>query len=296
MSHRAPTLPSIDLVLATVGRTVEVRLFLEALASQTYPNVRLIVVDQNDDDRLASVLEPYEHKLSILKLVSQRGLSRARNVGLRHLDGDIVAFPDDDCHYPAHLLSDVASLMVANRQWDGVTGCVVDDANRPSSARWDSEEGEINRSNVWRRALSISIFLRRHVIDEVGPYDEALGVGAGTPYGSGEETDYLLRALSAGFVLHYVPSLTVIHRDKRANPTAEEIGAGHRYGAGMGHVLRKHRYPSWFAYYHIGRAVGGALLALANRRHLEARFLWAVAMGRLHGWRAAAAEQSAPNV
>lgn len=296
MSNRLPSVPTFDLVLATVGRTVEVARFVQALAGQTYRNFRLIVVDQNDDDRLATILEPYEHDFSVLRIHTRRGLSRSRNVGLSHLASDIVAFPDDDCHYPPNLLADVARLMVANPQWDGVTGHVVDDANRPSSARWDPEEGEISRFNVWRRALSISIFLRRHLVDEVGSYDETLGVGAGTPYGSGEETDYLLRALSAGFVLHYAPSLTVIHPDNRADPAAQEVGAGHRYGAGMGRVLRKHHYPSWFAYYHIGRAVGGALIALVNRRPLEARFLWAVAMGRLHGWRAAVAQQSAPNI
>ena len=44
-----------------------------------------------------------------LELVeSARGLSRARNAGLRMIAGDIVSFPDDDCWYPPDLLQRVA--------------------------------------------------------------------------------------------------------------------------------------------------------------------------------------------
>ena len=45
--------------------------------------------------------------------------------------------------------------------------------------------------------ISFTIFLRRRVVERVGEFDETLGVGAGTPYGSCEESDYLIRAVKS---------------------------------------------------------------------------------------------------
>ena len=88
-----------SLILATLNRTGEVDYLLKTLDRQTYRNFELIVVDQNADDRLVPLLAPYQANFPILHLQSAKGLSRARNVALEHVSGDIVAFPDDDCAY-----------------------------------------------------------------------------------------------------------------------------------------------------------------------------------------------------
>ena len=94
--------PSFDLVVATVGRTDELGRLLDSLAAQDYERLRVVVVDQNDDERLAPILAGRALQLEHVRSV--RGLSRARNAGLRLIEGDVVAFPDDDCTYPHGLL------------------------------------------------------------------------------------------------------------------------------------------------------------------------------------------------
>ena len=49
-------LPSFDLVVATVDRTEELDRLLDSLAAQDYPRLRVIVVDQNEDERLVPIL------------------------------------------------------------------------------------------------------------------------------------------------------------------------------------------------------------------------------------------------
>src|SRR2546427_827401 len=93
-----------SLVQATLGRTGELARFLRELDQQTYRSFELIVVDQNPDQRLAPILAPYESRFPVFHVRSEKGLSRARNVGMRQIGGDVVAFPDDDCWYPPHLL------------------------------------------------------------------------------------------------------------------------------------------------------------------------------------------------
>ena len=102
-----------DLVVATVDRTDDLRALLASLAAQTHDGFRLVVVDQNDDDRVSRLLA--EHPgLDALHMRSPRGLSRARNATLPHLTGDLVAFPDDDCLYPPDLLDRVARRFAAD--------------------------------------------------------------------------------------------------------------------------------------------------------------------------------------
>src|SRR5262249_368609 len=113
---------------------------------------------------------------------------------------------------------------------------------------------------------------------------ETLGPGSGTPWGAGEETDYLLRAIDAGFTIEYEPELTVSHPQKRVDYTAATVAAGRSYGMAMGRVLRKNGYPRWSAASHAGRAFGGAAIALARADPAEARFHVAVGRGRAQGW------------
>ena len=53
----AEPLPSFDLVVATVGRVAEPERLLASLEAQTHRGFRLLLVDQNLDDRLAPLLD-----------------------------------------------------------------------------------------------------------------------------------------------------------------------------------------------------------------------------------------------
>ena len=80
-------LPSFDLVVATLDRVDELGRLLHSLARQSHRRFRVIVVDQNTDDRLDAVLRRYS-ELQIDRLRSQPGLSHARNAALLRVSGD----------------------------------------------------------------------------------------------------------------------------------------------------------------------------------------------------------------
>jgi len=273
-----------SLVLATVARTKEVKRFLEHLDRQTYRDFELIVVDQNPDDRLVPILEAYKNRFPIMHLRSERGLSRARNVGLRHISGDIVAFPDDDCWYPPDLLKRVVRFFQKHPGIDVLTGRSVDENGEPSNGRWDNRAGLINQFNIWRRAVSYSIFLKKEVVKKVGDFDESLGVGAGTPWGSAEEIDYLLRALKWGYHLYYDPNVVIYHPQPVQCYDATAIARARFYGAGMGRVLRKHKYPFWVAFYEYLRSAGGVFLSLTTGQLGKAKHHLAALVGKVSGW------------
>ena len=106
--------PRFDLIMCTLGRTAEPRRYVESVASQTWRDLRLIAVDQNDDHRLEPTLAEFPDVPS-LHLRSPVGLSKGRNMGLRHVTADIVSFADDDCWYPPDLLERVAAFSTHTR-------------------------------------------------------------------------------------------------------------------------------------------------------------------------------------
>jgi GT2 family glycosyltransferase len=275
---------TFDLVLATVGRTGEVAEFLESLENQSYRLFRVLLVDQNHDGRLEPIVARLHDAFPLVHLTSERGLSRARNVALESVSGDVVAFPDDDCIYPERLLEDVARALRDRPEVDGATGRTIDRDGNPSFLLWEREPTPVTRKNVWRTAVATTIFLRRSVVEGVGPFDESLGAGSGTDWGSGEETDYVLRALASGFSIGYEPGISVIHDSPEPEPGPSSERKGYLTGMGNSRVLRKHGYPLWFAAYRVLQLVAGSSYFLLRGRIPLARFYWAMARGRMVGW------------
>jgi glycosyltransferase involved in cell wall biosynthesis len=278
----------MSLVLSTVGRTAELERFLKALAVQTFREVELILIDQNPDDRLQKVIESYQDPFPLRHLRSARGLSKGRNVGLGHVTGDIVVFPDDDCWYPPDLLMRVCCRLLEHREWDGLT---IHSAHSPESKRgghWGTgvRAGLVTRYNVWQRGTSYTIFLRRQVVERVGQFDESLGVGAGTPWGSCEEMDYLLRALDLGFQIFYDPDFIVYHPGpiQACHATHQVIAKSYAYALGRGRAVRMRGYPMWFVIAEWARPLGVGLVHLLRGRLGQARVHWAASLGRMQGW------------
>jgi GT2 family glycosyltransferase len=275
-------LPSFDLVVATVDRVAELERLLASVQAQTHRAVRVLLVDQNEDDRLEPVLQE-QRSFDLVRLHAQRGLSRARNAALEDISADLVAFPDDDCVFASDLLERVARRFAGDRALDGLTGRAVDETGR-SSQSWAQDPAPLTRENLWNRAISFTIFLRAPLVAGVGRFDEQLGLGATAPWASGEEIDYLVRALDAGARIEYDPALVVTHPDTRVSPTTL-TSLGNRDGASVGYILRKHRYPKRTVGKMLIRPIGGALVALARRDRTEARFHLSTLRGRLLGYR-----------
>ena len=279
-----PDLPSFDLVVASVDRTTELEGLLASLERQTHRRFRVVLVDQNADDRLAPALA--EHPgLDLLHLRSERGLSRARNRALPELRADLVTFPDDDCAYADDLLERVATRLGSDSALEGLSGRVVG-RDGSSSASWKRDTAVLTDDNLWNRVNSAALFLRRELVDAAGPFDERLGLGSGEPWSSGEEVDLLIRAVRSGARIAYDPELTVIHDEPQLDPDGLRA-LGRRDGASVGYLLRKHRYPARVVARMLTRPVGGALASLLHGDVTRARFHLATLRGRSAGLRGA---------
>jgi glycosyltransferase involved in cell wall biosynthesis len=281
-----------DLVVATVDRTDDLERLLASLGGQTHRAFRVVVVDQNDDDRVERVLARHP-ALHAIRLRSARGLSRARNAALSTLTGDVVAFPDDDCRYAPDLLGRVAARFAGDPRLDGLSGRPRDEDGR-GRGRWPTTPQAITRESVFHTAISHTIFLRRNLVERVGRFDERLGLGAGTPWGSGEEIDYLVRALDLGASLEYDPSLVVTHPVKPVSAD-ELVALGRRDGGALGYLLAANRYPARAILRFLLRPLVAAAAFAVLLDGTRARFQLATLGGRVRGLAAGRSRADLPD-
>lgn len=268
----------VSLVVATVGRVNELARLFGSLQGQTFRDFEIIVVDQNPDNRLENLVNEFGSEMAIQWVRSSRGLSRARNVGLKHADGDIIGFPDDDCWYRSDTLQRVVEELERVRECDGVLGALVDDTGKRSMIKGANKPTWIDAKSALWTAVSCTIFVKRDAVMRIGGFDETLGVGAGTPWGAGEETDFVIRLIKAGARIWYNSEIVVVHP-----PSLETPERTISYGLGGGRVLALHFSPVFFWGYVVPRALAGVLLAFAGQSG-DAATRWLSLRARIRGW------------
>ncbi|WP_119273291.1 glycosyltransferase family 2 protein [Taklimakanibacter deserti] len=147
-------------------------------------------------------------------------LSRARNLLLGKAREQgllsrtvLVAFPDDDCWYPEGALERILNLFRIDQGLDFWFCAYASAPSTPLRAlSMDTKPPSV--FNVAAKASSNTIFLRNHIVERIGGFDEELGVG--TANNGGEDTDYALRAFSEARKSRFVDQRLIGHRDHDA--------------------------------------------------------------------------------
>lgn len=270
------------LIVATYGRTAEVRRLLESLEHQELRSFRVILVDQNQDDRLEQMVQRFHDRVSVNHIrIPPRGVSQARNVGLSQLhDEQFVAFPDDDCYYDSRTLLNATQALEANPKIDAVIGSLHPIGAPPALTSTSTTVAQVGRFKILKGSGTPTLFFKRSAVDKTGGFDETLGPGAGTPWLSSEDADYLLRAGGLQGTAAHATFVRVYH------PTVDASSPGYKakafgYGRGRMRILSKHNFPWWFKLANVLHPLVMGLISSPATR----RFQWHLLRGRLHEWR-----------
>jgi glycosyltransferase involved in cell wall biosynthesis len=215
-------LTRFSVIVATYAkeRCKEVLDCINSLRQQTLPPDEIILVVDPDEELRSFYASIVPTDVAVVS--SQlRGLSNARNTGVRRARADLVAFIDDDATADKDWLRNLASNY-EDGQVLGVGGSVrpLWDQGRPG---WFPEELDWvvgcsykglpeNRSPV-RNPIGCNMSFRRQAFIRVGYFESRLGRVGKTLLGS-EEAQFSIRLLanSPSFKIIYEPSAVVYHR------------------------------------------------------------------------------------
>lgn len=256
---------SVSLIIPTVGRYNELENLLQSIINTNYSSLEVVIVDQNRSSMLDKLITKYQSILQIRHYkVDFRGAARARNWGLRKAKGVIVNFPDDDSFLDQDTLHKIMKLIEEAEENVAAIACMVRDpiSNEPALLRFPKTLAEISCKNFFYSTIEFNLFWRRDVLEQLGGFDEMLGIG--TYFGSEEGADLVVRAINSNYRILYTSNTSVYHPDKRS----ESIKKIYHYGRGFGRFLFKHRLDRCINTYkraYIGRAMLGIPVYLLIR-------------------------------
>lgn len=230
-------MPKYSMIVSTIGRVVQVRDLLESMTQSIYKDFEIIIVDQNEDDRLCPIIEEFEQKFELRhEKVTFKGLTKARNYGFNLSQGEYIMFPDDDCEFLPDTLS-VINEYIEKVKPDVLTGRCIDRNGKDSVCKFSKEEGYLNLKNHNGKYVEISEIFSRKILGNF-KYDENIGVG--NFYGSSEGFDQMIRMLKADVKIYYTPNICFYHPSKILNhETSAEIRRVFYYACGFGYVCKK---------------------------------------------------------
>ena len=226
----------VSILVPTLGerRDEMIRLF-DSLAEQDHHDLEVVVVAQGGFGLIKKLCDSYSDRLDIRYIPTEKkGLSRARNIGLRGSSGDIVMFSDDDCWYRKGAIRDIAAFFINDADIDILLTQIYDPVSGAAYKDYPDKKAVLTRATQLLSKSSAEIAIRME--EPIPEFDESFGVGG--KYASGEENDYLVRSLRNGKVIHYEPVVTVYHRKKTGSESSEQlIAKGAFYAKNFGFVV-----------------------------------------------------------
>jgi glycosyltransferase involved in cell wall biosynthesis len=241
----------VSLVLATLGRDLELADFLKSLLLQTYKNFELIIIDQNKDGKIDAIVELFKSNLDVQHIkVDFTGNARARDYGISFALGRIIAFPDDDCAYDKDVLEKVVAEFNRRPNLSILVAGSYDLASSNFSIGVNSPKAHYF-SRFSMMGVEFTQFFDRNRIDSQQLHlDHDFGIGS--KYSGAEGFEMLYRLLRDGNVAFYTPYIKIYHPDK----DHYKLGTGRMlmYSTGIGAYIRKFaNQRDVFIWYYIAR-------------------------------------------
>ncbi len=227
-------MPLVSVVIPTYSRPVYLKRCVESVLKQTYSNIEILVVDDNNpgtESRLETerVMQEFRDNSQIIYLQhdKNRNGSAARNTGWRAAKGKYITFLDDDDEIAkTRIERQAACLENLDLSWGACyTAYRVLKAGGGYQVSAEKRSGECYVDALMRTMFMGSgsnLFLRKSVVDEIHGYDES--------FRRNQDIEFMTRALENYKLAYIDEELLTIHQEgERPQRTFEEVDGYAQY-------------------------------------------------------------------
>ena len=202
--------PFISVIVCSYNGSATIRECLSEILKLDYPTFEVIVVDDGSTDGLPEIVKEFPVKLFSYP---NNGLSHARNTGMHHATGEILAYIDDDAFPDPHWLQ---YLAYAFRNSDHA--CI----GGPNIA--PSDDGFIATCVANAPGGPVHVLLSDEIAEHVPGCnmsfrkDELMKIGGFDPVfrSAGDDVDVCWRIQNSGKTVGFHPSALVWHRRRNS--------------------------------------------------------------------------------
>lgn len=190
----------VSVAIVTFNRKIELSRALKSVFRQYYQKKEVIVVDNASTDNTTDMIKKDFPQVKLLKLDSNKGCPEGRNVAIRHCQGDLIFFLDDDAWYKdpefigkvinkfKSLPENFVVVMPEILEWDGL--------------RWGKKFNITDERELYTFSGGVSV-VRKKVFDEIGDFPN-------TVYGA-EEKYLSMKMFERRLKIFFMPQLLVHH-------------------------------------------------------------------------------------
>ncbi|MEZ5833760.1 MAG: glycosyltransferase [Dongiaceae bacterium] len=218
----------LAVIICTRDRPQALAQCLARLTAQVSLPGEIVVVDNS----IARTAEAAVSRFAGIRYLHEprRGLSAARNAGIRASWLPLIAFTDDDVEPRPDWASEVVHAFSSPRV-EAVTGLVLPARlDTPAQSFFQLQMGGLGGgclplifdsrffaetqalgAQVWRIGAGANMAFRRSAFDRIGLFDERLGAGAS---GCSEDSELWYRLLATGGTCRFEPRACVFHHHR----------------------------------------------------------------------------------
>jgi O-antigen biosynthesis protein len=229
--------PKVSVVVCVYNGERTLDSCLASLEKLNYRNYEVIVVNDGSTDGTREIAESYDY----IRLINQenKGLSEARNVGIRASTGDIIAFTDSDCmadedwltylvaRFQSSEFGAVGGPNLAPPDDSKVAACVALSPGAPAHVLLDDEVAE--------HIPGCNMAFRREALEAISGFDPIFRA-------AGDDVDVCWRLQNKGYKIGFSPAALVWHF--RRNTVRDYLKQQRGYGKAETLLFFKH--PSRF--------------------------------------------------
>ncbi len=208
----------VSVIIPSYNREWIIREAIDSVLNQKYRNFELIVVDDGSTDNTVKILSSYRDKITVIRQ-ENKGVSAARNRGIKKASGHLIAFLDsDDLWLPYKLEKQVEFF---NSNPDALI-CQTEEIWMKNQVRVNPKRRHKKLSGmIFKPSLSLclvspsAVMIDKKLFDIVGLFDENLPAC--------EDYDFWLR-ISCKYPVYLIDTPLIIKRGGHADQLSARSG------------------------------------------------------------------------
>ncbi len=197
------SIPFISVVIPCYNDGIYLPETIAHLKKQTYQHFEIIIVnDGSTDSKTLETLEEFSQQ-GIIVLHKENGrMSSARNYGVKHAKGELIASLDADDYFHPTFFEKAIKVLGQNSTVAVVTSYIqlFGEINKVSKPRGGNENNFLFSNQCPACAM-----VRKSCWDAVGGYDEAMVNGY-------EDWEFYIRITQKGWTIHVIPEKLFFYR------------------------------------------------------------------------------------
>lgn len=210
-------MPTVSVIMPTFNAGAKIGAAIGSVLTQTHPDIELVVVDDGSTDDTADIVRGFGDRVVLLRQ-DNAGPNAARNTGLRHARGEVIALCDSDDLLLPNYLAEALALLAASPSRTWVTCASRLMTNRGLEEYGFSPFGAVPPEHQREAILQgniVSIFsvFPKAMVGEIGLFDERLT--------RAEDWEYWARAILSGWRVAYQAKVASFYRSQGQSQSSD---------------------------------------------------------------------------